>query len=172
MGKIQHIQDVLGADVYPVTHLRGVFNDDGDNLEEILENFEPSGGGATVAITGIVSSVNELPSSGSAGDAYLIGDDLYVWVGAGNGDSGTPSTAWHNAGPIRGPQGVGFGSVSSSQDGTLIITLTNGDTITIDLNHNHPAYPKYELLASETAYDAITTKESDKLYLIIESQSS
>jgi len=50
----------------------------------------------------------------------------------------------------------------------MIITLSNGDTITVDMNHNHPAYPKYVLCANQAAYDAITTKESDTLYLIAE----
>lgn len=38
--------------------------------------------------------------------------------------------------------GVGFESVSSPTpaDGTATITLTNGDTITLDLNHSHPGY--------------------------------
>lgn len=39
-----------------------------------------------------------------------------------------------------GQDGVGFDSVTTQQDGTLVITLTNGDTITIDMNHNHPQY--------------------------------
>lgn len=61
---------------------------------------------------------------------------------------------------------VSFDNVSTNQDGTLIITLSNGDTITVDLNHNHPQYPKYVLVASESAYNAITNKDSDTLYLI------
>lgn len=66
--------------------------------------------------------------------------------------------------------GVGFNSITtpSTPDGTMIITLTNGDTITMDLNHNHPQYPKYVYCSSQSAYDAITTKESDTLYLILE----
>lgn len=64
--------------------------------------------------------------------------------------------------------GVGFDDVTTQQDGTLVITLTSGDTITIDLNHNHPQYPKYVYCSSQAAYDAIVTKESDTLYLILE----
>lgn len=41
---------------------------------------------------------------------------------------------------LKGRPGVGFQSVSSEQDGTLVITLTDGNTVTIDLNHNHPQY--------------------------------
>lgn len=67
-----------------------------------------------------------------------------------------------------GEDGVGFDDVSTQQDGTIVITLTNGDTITIDLNHDHTQYPKYVYCSSQAAYDAITTKESDTLYLILE----
>lgn len=67
-----------------------------------------------------------------------------------------------------GEDGVGFDDVSTNQDGTIVITLTNGDTITIDINHQHPQYPKYVYCSSQAAYDAITTKESDTLYLIPE----
>ena len=47
-----------------------------------------------------------------------------------------------------GPSGYGYSDVSapSPADGTATITLTNGDTITIDLNHEHPQYPRYELV--------------------------
>ena len=51
----------------------------------------------------------------------------------------------------------------------MVIVLSDGNTITIDLNHDHLAYPKYYLCANEAEYTAITTKESDKLYLIPES---
>lgn len=81
-------------------------------------------------------------------------------------------SAWTDTGAtvdtIHGEDGVGFQSVASQQDGTIVITLTNGDTVTIDLNHDHPAYPKYELMEDEAEYQAIATKESDKLYLIPE----
>lgn len=69
-----------------------------------------------------------------------------------------------------GEDGVGFDSITtpSTPDGTMIITLTNGDTITMDLNHNHPQYPKYVYCSSQAAYDAISPKDSGTLYLILE----
>ena len=51
--------------------------------------------GTGVSIKGSVDSPDDLPPSGEAGDAYLIGGDLYVWTGA----------AWQNVGTIQGPQG-------------------------------------------------------------------
>lgn len=64
--------------------------------------------------------------------------------------------------------GVSFSTVTSQQDGTVVIGLTNGDTITIDLNHDHTQYPKYVLCASEAEYTSIQTKDPATLYLIPE----
>lgn len=50
----------------------------------------------------------------------------------------------------QGESGYGYSDVSAPvpSDGTATITLTNGDTITIDLNHEHPQYPRYELVSA------------------------
>jgi hypothetical protein len=66
------------------------------------------------------------------------------------------------AGPA-GPSGYGYSDVSAPvpADGTAIITLTNGDTITIDLNHVHPQYPRYELVSALPQ-----NPDSGTLYLI------
>lgn len=76
-------------------------------------------------------------------------------------------TSWSDTGAtvdaIHGEDGVGFASVASQQDGTIVITLTNGDTVTIDLNHNHPQYLRYAMLESES--DMPETPESDVLYM-------
>ena len=64
---------------------------------------------------------------------------------------------------LKGEDGVGFASASSpaTADGTWQITLTNGDTVTIDLNHVHPQYLKFELVQSLPA-----SPDSGTLYLI------
>lgn len=62
---------------------------------------------------------------------------------------------------------VGYDSVSSQQDGTVDITLTNGDVITIDLNHTHPQYKAIVYLADESQMPA--SPDADTLYLIPES---
>ena len=64
-------------------------------------------------------------------------------------------------------EGVGISTVTSAQDGTIVITLTNGDEITVDLNHVHPQYLKYVYLTDESSMPA--TPEADTLYLIAES---
>lgn len=105
-------------------------------------------------------------------DAEAVG---YAFVGATNPYAiwNFNGTAWSDSGSVAngivgepGVPGVGFQTIATLQDGTMVITLTSGDTITVDLNHNHTQYPKYQLVASEADYINITTKESDKLYLI------
>ena len=70
---------------------------------------------------------------------------------------------------IRTNSGKGIANVTSQQDGSVAITLANGDTYTIVLTHTHPQYLKYVLLADEAAYNALATKDSGTLYLIPES---
>lgn len=122
-----------------------------------------SGGGATLTGYVVVDSIANLPDPGQPTLGYLVGTHLYLYVGTG-GD--TKGGKYQDAGEFRGPQGVGFQSVASQQDGTVVITLTNGDTITIDLNHNHPQYPKYVYLTSESQMPA--SPDSSTLYLIAE----
>jgi hypothetical protein len=52
--------------------------------------------GAGLKIIGTVASVGALPATGTTGDAYLVGTNLYVWTGS----------AWTNAGPVQGPKGA------------------------------------------------------------------
>ena len=59
-------------------------------------------------------------------------------------------------------------SDGTANDGAVVFTKRNGDTITLNLNHVHPQYLKYELLADEAAYNALATKDSSTLYLIPE----
>lgn len=59
---------------------------------------------------------------------------------------------------------AGIDDVTSPQDGTILITLSNGDVVTVDLNHVHSIYPKYEHLASESSMPA--TPDADTMYLI------
>jgi hypothetical protein len=51
--------------------------------------------GTGLKIVGTVAAPADLPATGTTGDGYLVGGDLYVWTGS----------AWTNAGPVRGPAG-------------------------------------------------------------------
>lgn len=100
------------------------------------------------------------------GDAEIAGGDgksaYQSWLDQGN--TGTEADFLTALKGAKGDTGVGFQSITTQQDGTLIITLTDGNTITIDLNHNHPQYLKYVYLTSESQMPA--TPDSTTLYLI------
>lgn len=51
--------------------------------------------GAALAIKGTKNSTADLPKTGQAGDAYMIGGDLYVWS----------DTTWTNVGRVKGEIG-------------------------------------------------------------------
>lgn len=51
--------------------------------------------GAALAIKGTKNSTSDLPKAGQAGDAYMIGGDLYVWS----------DTTWTNVGRVKGEVG-------------------------------------------------------------------
>lgn len=66
----------------------------------------------------------------------------------------------------------GIDAISSQQDGSLLIALSSGDTVTVDLNHFHSQYPKYVYCPTQYDYDDIVSKESDTMYLIYGSSQS
>ena len=62
---------------------------------------------------------------------------------------------------IRINSGKGVADMSSNADGTVVITLANGDTYTIDLNHEHPQYVESDDLADVAlsgSYNDLTDK--------------
>lgn len=76
-------------------------------------------------------------------------DEFLASGGIGNGGGG----------------GYGVEEITSNEDGTVDFHFTGGDVTTVDLNHEHPQYPKY-VVCTQSEYDALTTKDSDTLYLI------
>ena len=76
------------------------------------------------------------------------------------------NTSLLGSGNIQINDGVGFQTITTQQDGTLVIALTNGDTITVDLNHNHEQYTKVVICASVASYEAITNKDVMTFYII------
>jgi hypothetical protein len=54
-------------------------------------------GSAGILILDVFQDINQLPPLGNAGDAYLVGSDVYVWSSTTN--------SWINAGPVQGETG-------------------------------------------------------------------
>lgn len=117
---------------------------------------------------GVFADESDLPDDATTPGYAFVGSDSPYAIWNFDGEEWSDSGSVANG--IKGEPGVGFSSIFTPQpyDGTMIIVLSNNDTITVDLNHDHLAYPKYHLCADEAEYQAIVTKESDKLYLIPE----
>ena len=71
----------------------------------INEAARTGGGSGGSAVGGyvVVDSISNLPDPGQATLGYLVGENLYLYVGTG-GD--TLNGKYKNCGPFRGPQGV------------------------------------------------------------------
>lgn len=112
-----------------------------------------------------ISSTDELPENPTEAEkatGYLLGSTLYVY---------SPTLGEFVGADLKGTKGdtgLGYSSITtpSTPDGTVIITLTSNDTITLNFNHTH-----FYLCDDETEYENITNKDSATLYLIPESSS-
>lgn len=112
--------------------------------------------GEGIHILGVVGSIAELPTSGQIGDAYLVGDILYIYNG----------TSFTNAGPVRGPQGVpgvpgergpegpawvtwqGVWMPNTNYevgDGVYYINPANGEGWTLRCNVNHESGSTFDI---------------------------
>jgi len=103
------VSDVNG-DLYTIT---SIVNDTTVHVSDVIKNVSfkgpqgekgadgaPGKDGTGVTILGSYDSLdalNEAHPTGSAGDAYLIGGNLYVWDASGS--------AWKGVGNIQGPKG-------------------------------------------------------------------
>lgn len=119
---------------------------------------------ASTRYYGIFTSESLLPETASRVGYAYVGESEPFKIYEFNGEN------WNYTGAqvsgIKGEPGLGFDSISSQEDGTIVIVLSNGNTITIDINHDHPQYPKYTLLDDESEMPA--SPDSETLYLIKE----
>lgn len=112
---------------------------------------------------GLFTSSSALPEGDAPGYAFVGSSEPFaIWNFDGEDwfDTGANATAIYGQ---PGQNGIGFQTITTLQDGTMVITMTNGDTITIDLNHNHPQYLKYVMLNSESEMPA--SPDSTTLYM-------
>lgn len=119
---------------------------------------------ASTRYYGIFASESLLPETAARVGYAYVGESDPFEIYEFNGESWTYTGAQVSG--IAGEPGLGFDSISSQEDGTIVVVLSNGDTITIDLNHNHPQYPKYVLLDDES--EMPVSPDSETLYLIKE----
>lgn len=98
---------------------------------------------------GIFEDAESLPEGDAVGYAF-VGTQapfaIYQFDGTDWADSEAEAQAIYGE---PGADGVGLQTITSLQDGTVVLSLTNGDTVTLDLNHNHPQYYSKEAEASQ-----------------------
>ena len=146
---------------------KGLSAQQGKVLKDELTQLEHEVHNLSGKYYGIFEDAGSLPEGDATGYAFVGASEPFaIWNFDGEewADSGATVDG------ITGEPGVGFASVDSPSpaDGTVIITLSNGDTITLDLNHTHSQYTKVYVCANQAEYDAITTKDSMTFYLIPE----
>ena len=176
---LKGLQGDTGSSVdYPFTLVNNTTTDDplqalaaamGKYLQDQITQLEAEVHNLSGKYYGVFADESDLPDDAVTPGYAFVGTESPFAIWNFDGEEWSDSGSVANG--ITGEPGVGFASIFTPQpyDGTMIIVLSNNDTITVDLNHSHPAYPRYSLLADEAAYNAITTKESDMLYLIPES---
>ena len=75
--------------------------------------------GSGLEIRDTFNSVSQLPATGNSGDAYFVGDDLYIWSPSQN--------AFVNKGPIAG--GGGITGLMSPDPRTYFLYILNGGEV-------------------------------------------
>ncbi len=135
-------------------------NDKIGQLEAIVHNlsgkfYEP------------VTSSSLLPEGDEKGYTFVGATTPFaIWYFDGTtwSDTGMVVTA------IEGKPGVGLDDVTTPTpaDGTVVMHLSNGNTVTLNLNHNHPQYAKVVVCEDLAEYNAISQKDSMTFYLIPE----
>jgi hypothetical protein len=120
-----------------------------NSSEDGLEFVEaPSGGG--LVIIAVLDSTGDLPVSGSPGDAYAIGGDLWVW------DSVLDD--WANAGSFQGPQGEPGEQGPPGETGATGEQGPAGPIATVDLKAENTA--SYTVQESDLAGNVIRRMNS------------
>lgn len=135
----------------------------GVQLESDITQLEAEVHNLSGKYYGVFADETDLPDDAvTPGYAFVGADSPYaIW----NFDGEDWSDSGSVANGITGTPGVGFSSIFTPvpNDGTMIIVLSNNDTITVDLNHQHPQYLKYVMLESEA--DMPATPDSTTLYM-------
>lgn len=142
-----------------------------NNKQDVISDLAAIRSGAAAGAT--AAQPSDLPTKVSdlTNDAgYTTNTGTVTGISVNGGATQSPTNGVVNltigTGGPNDIVGVSDGTVA---DGAVVFTKRNGDTITLNLNHVHPQYLKYELLVDEAAYNALTTKDSSTLYLIPES---
>lgn len=126
-----------------LSQLRQEVTADVSQLEAKLNNL------AMTRYYGFFPTAGDLPANASELGYAYVGSTAPFAIYEFDGEDWTDTEATING--VQGEPGVGFESVASPTpaDGTFLVTLTNGDKMTVDLNHIHPQYKPITVSSSE-----------------------
>lgn len=187
MATIRYIKDENENVVLPVTHERGVIDSQGTNLEtklagkqdtlvsgtsiKTINNESILGNGNITVQTSITTDT--VPTIGSTNPVQSGGVYTALQGKQGTLESGVNiktinDTSLLGSGNITiEGSGRSIESITTNEDGIIVILFSDGDSITIDLNHVHPQYLQYVYLTDESQMPA--TPDATTLYLILDS---
>ena len=134
---------------YPITIVNNLTTSDptsalsaqmGVQLESEISQLDLKVSNLSGKYYGFFEASTDLPDNITQPGYAFVGEEepfaIYQFDGEEWADTGATANS------IQGEPGVGFESAEtpSTPDGTFIITLTDGNTITVDMNHEHSNY--------------------------------
>ncbi len=120
---IEDLKGETGDSAYQAWLGEGNTGTEADFLEDIKgETGDVGPAGASLVILGTFSDELSLPGSGSAGDAYMVAGDLYIWS--------TLLSDWENVGPLTGGSGGGGGGFAA---GNFVKTTGSIDPLAVEV---------------------------------------
>lgn len=123
---------------------------------------------------GIFTSASNLPNEANERGYAYVGAATPLAIYEVDYDSDTEQWVWADTGvtvnAVQGEPGVGLDDVTAHTpaDGTVVLHLSNGNTVTLALNHNHPQYAKAVICESLAEYTAISQKDPMTFYIVPE----
>lgn len=116
--------------------------------------------GTSVTIKGTLGSISELPSTGTAGDSYIIGGFLWVYAGTTTEDSNNHN-GYTNVGKIKGEDGK---SATQYYIHTAWMKALDGTGFTV-ANPNGDAYPYVGTLVDANEKDSTNWRDYKWTYV-------
>ena len=116
--------------------------------------------GTSVTIKGTLGSISELPSTGTAGDGYIIGGFLWIYTGTTTEDSNNHN-GYTNVGKIKGEDGK---SATQYYIHTAWMKASDGTGFTV-ANPNGDAYPYVGTLVDANEKDSTNWRDYKWTYV-------
>ena len=161
VGDYAFVGDGFPADIY-VCETAGTWTDSGEDFDggnvdltdyakkaELTQLEQKLNTLALTRYYGIFESSSLLPADASEKGYAYVGEATPLSIYEVDYNSESEQWEWTDTGVMidsvqgePGEDGVGLADVSTPlpYDGTVVLILSNGDRITLDLNHNHPEY--------------------------------